>query len=188
MAEDDSLSRELLTDLLTSLGHDVCAQANGQKAWDAFRNEDFRVVVSDWMMPEMDGLGLCRKIRTMTETTGRYAYFIMLTSNVGREQTKTAMDSGVDDFLEKPLRKVEIEMRLRVANRILGFTTQIHELEELLPMCSYCKNVRDEDDYWQAVEGYLHSRTNASVSHGVCPDCEERIVRPQFDNLIKKAS
>ncbi len=81
------------------------------------------------------------------------------------------MDAAIDDFLAKPLDREAIYMRLRVAERILGFTTEIRLLKELIPICMYCKRVRDDTDYWQQVETYIHECTGSNFSHGICPDC-----------------
>ena len=74
-------------------------------------------------------------------------------------------------------------MRLRVAERILRYTTQITELEQMLPICSYCKKVRNDDNYWQQVETYIGDRTGTSFSHSVCPRCYEDVVVPQLAEL-----
>ena len=104
-----------------------------------------------------------------------YTYFILLTAiNTGRESLRRAMDAGVDDFLSKPLDREVISMRLRVADRILEYTRQIRILKELLPICMYCKRIRDDGDYWQQVESYLHAHTGSNFSHGICPDCFTR--------------
>jgi hypothetical protein len=83
------------------------------------------------------------------------------------------MGAGIDDFLAKPLDREAILMRLRVAERILDFTKQIRALKELIPICMYCKRVRDDADFWQQVESYIHTHTGSNFSHGVCPDCFE---------------
>ena len=104
-----------------------------------------------------------------------YTYFILLTANnTGRENLRKAMDAGIDDFLAKPLDREAIIMRLRVAERILEFTTQIRQLKELIPICMYCKKVRDDSDYWQQVETYIHTSTGSNFSHGICPECFEK--------------
>jgi phosphoserine phosphatase RsbU/P len=83
----------------------------------------------------------------------------------------------VDDFLTKPLDREGIMMRLRVAERIIEFTYQIRQLKELIPICMYCKKVRDDSNYWQAVESYIARHTGSSFSHGICPECFEQHVR-----------
>lgn len=170
VAEDDPVSAKILQITLQHFGHEVVVTSSGEEAWQHFDQEPFRVVVSDWMMPGMDGLELCRKIRSRPKTD--YTYFILLTANnAGRENSRQAMDAGVDDFLPKPLDREVIMMRLRVAERILEYTTQIRVLKELLPICMYCKRIRDDHDYWQQVETYIHSHTGSNFSHGICPEC-----------------
>jgi YesN/AraC family two-component response regulator len=94
-----------------------------------------------------------------------------------------AAEAGVDDFLTKPLDMSELWTRLRVAERILNYTTQVRQLEELLPICSYCKKIRDDQNYWQQMEGYINERTGSEFSHSICPDCYTRVVLPELDQL-----
>lgn len=187
IAEDERISRRLICTTLEQLGHEVVPFNNGEEAWAAFDANPYRIVVSDWLMPGLDGLELCRRIRQRNET--EYTYFILLTANVhGKESYHEAMGSGIDDFLAKPLDRDQIWMRLRVAERILRYTTQISQLESMLPICSYCKKVRNDGNYWQQVETYLRQRTGAQCSHGVCPDCYEKIVKPQLAELKETES
>lgn len=180
--EDDSVARAILRQALRRLGHDVIEASDGVEAWAALQQDPARVVVSDWMMPNSDGLELCHKIRH--RAGAEYIYFILLT---GRESTtenqKAAADAGVDDFLTKPLDFAELWMRLRVAERILRYTTQVRQLEEMLPICSYCKKIRDDRNYWQQIEGYISERTGSDFSHSVCPDCYKNVVIPELDKI-----
>ncbi len=182
IAEDDFISRKLLCTTLESFGHEVEAYNDGQEAWDRFNDEPLRIIVSDWLMPNMDGLEFCRKVRDRPDT--EYTYFIILTANVQGEDThREAMDAGVDDFMSKPLNREQIRIRLRVAERILGYTTHISRLESMLPICSYCKKVRDDNNYWEQVETYIGQRTGTDFSHSVCPDCYENVVVPELRKL-----
>ena len=170
IAEDDPVSVKILQVTLEHYGHEVVVAGSGEQAWELFEKEPVRAVVSDWMMPGMDGLELCQMVRSRQKTD--YTYFILLTAiNTSRDNLRQAMDAGVDDFLKKPLDREAIIMRLRVADRILEFTTQIRQLKELLPICMYCKRIRDDQDYWQQVESYIHTYTGSNFSHGICPDC-----------------
>ncbi len=179
--EDDPVALAILEDALLMLGHEVITASNGAEAWSCLVNKDSRVVVCDWKMPELDGLGLCRRVRFKP---GDYTYFILLT---GAEATGTnrenAMQAGVDDFLSKPVDVDELKMRLHVAERILHYTSQIQKLESLIPICSYCKNIRDDQNYWQRIENYISERTGAGFSHSVCPDCYQKHVIPEFQEL-----
>ena len=184
--EDDPVARAILRQALIRLGHEVVDACDGVEALKVLEKEPVRVIVSDWMMPEMDGLGLCRAVRGRVHAD--YVYFILLT---GREadvdNQREAIEAGVDDFLTKPLDLQEIWMRLRVAERILRFATEVRQLEAFLPICGYCKKVRDDQNYWQQIESYINERTGTDFSHSVCPDCYQRVVMPELDKLRSAA-
>jgi sigma-B regulation protein RsbU (phosphoserine phosphatase) len=182
IVEDDGVARAVLKQALKRLGHDVVEAVDGESAWALLQDEPVRVIVSDWIMPKADGLDLCRWIRA--RAGAEYIYFILLTSrDATQENQMVATDAGVDDFLTKPLDLPELWTRLRVAERILRYTTQVRQLEEMLPICSYCKKIRDDQNYWQQLEGYISERTGSDFSHSVCPDCYTRVVLPELAQL-----
>jgi DNA-binding response OmpR family regulator len=186
--EDDAVARAVLRQALRRLGHEAVEAADGEAAWELLQKGDgVRVVVSDWMMPRADGLDLCRRIRSRVGS--EYTYFILLTSRDATEENQTsAADAGVDDFLTKPLDLAELWTRLRVAERILKYTTQVRQLEEMLPICSYCKKIRDDQNYWQQLEGYISERTGSDFSHSVCPDCYQRVLVPELEKIKAAAA
>jgi len=180
--EDDPIARAVLRQALRKLDHEPIEASDGEEAWKLMKEDPVRLVVSDWVMPNMDGLELCKRIRRRRQAD--YVYFILLTGNdASVANQRAAADAGVDDFLTKPLDFHELWMRLRVAERILKFSTQVRQLEEMLPICSYCKKIRDDKNYWQQIEGYLNERTGSEFSHSVCPDCYQRIVIPELEKL-----
>jgi sigma-B regulation protein RsbU (phosphoserine phosphatase) len=181
--EDDVVARAVLRKALSGLGHEAVEATDGEAAWELLQKTDgVRVVVSDWTMPNSDGLALCRKIRG--RVGAEYTYFILLTArNATKDNQSMAADAGVDDFLRKPLDFPELWMRLRVAERILRYTTQVRQLEEMLPICWYCKKIRDDQNYWRQLEGYISERTGSDFSHSVCPDCYQRVLMPELKHL-----
>ena len=181
IAEDDDTSRLLLMAKLERLGHTIIAAQDGAEGWQTFVQEQPQLVITDWMMPELDGLELCRRIRAHHQE--KYAYVIMLTALAGKERYLEGMDAGADDFLTKPVDMDELTARLRAAERILALHTEVKQLEGLLPICAYCKNIRDKDDSWQPIEGYISKRTEASFSHGYCPNCYELYIKPQLEKF-----
>ena len=182
LVEDDAVARAVLRKALQRQGHEVIEAKDGEEAWKKLEAEPVRVVVSDWMMPKMDGLEFCRRLRARPEA--EYVYFILITANSADSANRNeAADAGVDDFLAKPLDVEELWMRLRVAERILRYATQVRQLEELLPICSYCKKIRDDGNYWQQMESYINERTGSEFSHSVCPDCLSSVVRPEMDKM-----
>jgi DNA-binding response OmpR family regulator len=118
IAEDDDVTRLLLASALTKLGHDVQQATNGREAWEAWHSGEFPFVISDWMMPDLDGLEFCRRVRAERRTD--YTYTILLTSHSGKTNYLEAMSAGADDFITKPFEKDELAARVRVAERILG--------------------------------------------------------------------
>ncbi len=185
--EDDAVARAVLRQALLKLGHEVVEAKNGAEALVLLAQEPVRLVVSDWMMPELDGLELCRALRNRVEAD--YVYFILLTSrDPDVDNQREAIEAGVDDFLTKPLNLQDIWMRLRVAERILRYATEVRQLEAFLPICGYCKKVRDDQNYWQQIESYINERTGTDFSHSVCPDCYQRVVVPEMDKLRADAA
>jgi diguanylate cyclase (GGDEF)-like protein len=117
VAEDEPISSKYLTGVLRKLGHEFVATRNGHEALTEFLTGRPAVVISDWMMPTMDGIELCQQIRGMG--LEQYTFFILQTAKTGRADYLRAMDAGVDDFLSKPVNQEEIAIRLRVAERII---------------------------------------------------------------------
>ena len=181
IVEDTTSDRILAEIALTALGHTFVSVPTGEEALRILAGEPLRVVVSDWKLPGMDGLTLCQRIRA---GVGDYVYFILLTSADDTDENhEAALKAGVDDFLLKSADKRELRMRLHVAERMLGLSTQVRQLESFLPICSYCKKIRDDQNYWQQIEAYLTERTTTRFSHGICPECYTQIVVPDAAKL-----
>jgi PleD family two-component response regulator len=173
VADDDRTSRALLHGALLKLGYEVVEAASGAAAWDQIMDTGARMVVSDWVMPDIDGLELCRRVRALRDRP--YTYFILLSGQrIGDENHAKAMEEGVDDFLLKPLDVDTLRMRLRVGERIVRLNERVRTLEGILPMCAYCRRIRDEKGAYSNLEEYVSDRTSARFSHGVCPDCAKR--------------
>ena len=179
IVDDDAVSRAQLSALVRAAGYEVTTAEHGREAWDALRVARIPVVISDWYMPELDGPDLCRRIRARPNEP--YVYFILITARGGKEQYLAGMDAGADDFITKPVDSDELRARLTVAQRILGLRRELQQLEGLLPICAYCKRIRDDADAWGSLETYVEKRSEAQFSHGICPDCYAKHVQPQLD-------
>ena len=141
IAEDDAVSRMILQRAVKKLGHEVLAAEDGGKAWDIYcADPDVDAVISDWMMPEVDGLELCRRVRAEERADDRaddrgYTYFIFLTALGDREHLLRGLEAGADDYLSKPLDRDELEMRLTSALRVTDLHRRLAfqngELEKL---------------------------------------------------------
>src|SRR5262245_8277652 len=196
IAEDDLVSRKMLEATLTRWGYEVLVTCDGQAALQALTSPDApRVAILDWMMPSLDGVDVCRKVRE--GSVAQPPYVILLTAKGNKEDIVSGLEAGADDYIIKPFDREELRARLQAGLRIITLQNQlaarVRELEEaiarirtlqgLLPICSYCKRVRNDGDYWQQVESYISDHSDARFSHGICPDCYESVVRPQLQNL-----
>ena len=185
VAEDEAVSREVIVGALQRLGHEVIVTTDGEEAWEVFgEREDVQVVISDWLMPNMDGPSLCRLVRS--ERRPRYTYFILLTILQGKENKLQGMEAGADDFISKPFDPDELAARLVAASRVLELRYEVAQLERLLPICCYCRKIRDEDNGWLPVEEYIAKHTGTDFSHGICPHCYEEVVRPELGQLTQR--
>jgi signal transduction histidine kinase len=123
IAEDEAVSRHLLQAYLRQWGHEVVAAADGAEAWRLFQEHEFPLVLSDWVMPEMDGLELIRHIRS--RASGAYVYIILLTARAEKQDVIAGLEAGANDFVTKPFDRGELRVRVRAGTRIL-------ELEQTL--------------------------------------------------------
>jgi DNA-binding response OmpR family regulator len=178
VVDDDPVARALLDALLKPHGHEVALASDGQEAWAATRLFRYPVVIADWMMPELDGLELVRRLRAAGDE--RYTYVILVSAQGGRGRYLEGMAAGADDFLTKPIDADELRARLHVAERILGLRREVSELRGILPTCSYCKRIRDDSERWVPIERFIEMRSEAAFSHGICPDCYEKHVAPHL--------
>ena len=122
IVEDDCISAEILSNSLRHFGYDVTTVDNGREAFELIRSGKFRLVVSDWDLPEMSGVEICRQIRQRPSTS--YIYVILVTSFEGVENVVEGLNAGADDFLTKPLQPEELRMRLRAGERILSLESR----------------------------------------------------------------
>jgi len=196
IAEDDATSRLLLEKTLGQWGYDVTITKDGDEAWDVLQSEEApNLAVLDWMMPNTDGIDLCRRARELEKL--QHLYIIMLTTRDTKEDLAEALEAGADDYINKPFNRKELQARINVGMRMLNLqmtlSKRVQELEEsiqrerqlqgLLPICSYCKKIRDDNNYWSQVERYIEHHADVAFSHSICPDRYESVVKPEIAAL-----
>lgn len=196
IAEDDSVSRRLLEATLDKWGYEVIVTTDGLEALEVLRQPDApSLAILDWMMPGMDGAEVCLKAR---ETVAdRLLYIILLTAKGRKEDVVEGLTAGADDYVVKPFDRAELKARINAGERILRLQAElaarVKELElalanvkllqGLLPICCYCKKIRNDQNYWQQVDGYIADHSEAQFTHGICPDCRDKIVKPELERL-----
>lgn len=184
IAEDDNISRRLLSASLQKWGYDLTVACDGTEAVEAFQADpDISMAILDWMMPGMEGPEVCRHIKGARNQS--FTYVIMLTAMTAKEDIVKALSTGADDYIAKPWDAAELEARIRAGFRIIELETslrkkilhlenaleQVEQLKGILPICAWCKKIRDDSDYWHSVEEYVEKYSRATFSHGICPDC-----------------
>jgi DNA-binding response OmpR family regulator len=193
MADDDATLRHGLGVQLKRWGYEPVICANGEEARAVLADgEPPLVAILDRSMPGVDGLTLCSEIRSTAHLQATYV--VLLTAHDSRDDIVTGLDGGADEYMTKPFDWEMLRARLRTGVRIATLQrdlalrvaelqdalANVKQLSGLLPMCSYCKRIRDDGDYWQQLETYLADHSEAEFSHGVCPTCLER-VRAEFE-------
>jgi DNA-binding response OmpR family regulator len=188
IADDDPVSRRLLEASLEKWGYDARAVVDGTAAWEAMQEaHPPQLLILDWLMPHIDGLELCRRARKIKSL--ETSYIILLTSRATKSDIVKGLESGADDYITKPFDPGELRARVQVGKRVIDLQTalaerlqrleeamaRVNQLQGLLPICCYCKKVRDDKNYWHQVENYVARHVEVRFSHGVCPDCIERL-------------
>jgi sigma-B regulation protein RsbU (phosphoserine phosphatase) len=195
VAEDDPVSRRVLEAILTKWGFEVVAASDGNEAWTVLQQDDVPpVAILDWMMPGLDGVELCRRVRQLHR---RPLHIILLTARGNKEDIVVGLQSGADDYITKPFDREELRARVQVGVRVVELESEladrvkaleealarVKQLQGLLPICSYCKKVRDDQNYWIQVEQYVAEHTDARFSHGICPDCYQKYAKPALEQF-----
>ena len=170
IADDDPVSTLMLSKTVERWGYDPLIARDGLEAWEHITGKTPpELAIIDWMMPKLDGIELCTRVRAMAMPNP--LYLILLTARTRRQDLVAGLEAGADDYLTKPFDPDELRARIHVGVRTLGLISSIKRLSGLLPICSYCKRIRSDGDYWEQVERYISEHTDARFSHGICPDC-----------------
>jgi DNA-binding response OmpR family regulator len=175
VADDDPLTRMIVTAGMKALGHHVSAYETGLEAWTAFQQSPSQIIITDWAMPGMDGIKLTEAVRALPSDS--YTYVIMLTGHGSREEFKTGIKAGVDAFLIKPLDGALLEAQVTIATRIVGLEEHANRLEAIIAVCSSCKRVHSKGE-WVSMEEFVLREFKTLPSHTYCPTCIAEKVKP----------
>jgi len=187
VADDEPVSRRLVQAILQQSAHEVLLAEDGLKAWDLLRESSPNMLIADWVMPRMNGLELTKKARTELQRP-TYLYIIIVTAKQRPQDILTGLASGADDYISKPFNREELKLRVTAGQRVLRWDTELqkknHQLEEalaevkqlkgIIPICMFCKKIRDDQNYWHQLETYMMNNAGADFSHSVCPDCLDK--------------
>jgi len=201
IVDDLEANVSLLTQMLSGAGYVAISSTNDpREVCELHRKNRYSLILLDLQMPGLDGFQVMEALKTVE--TGSYLPVLVQTSQPNHRLR--ALKAGAKDFVSKPfdlaevllrvhnmlevrllhrsaeIRREQAEARTRELSHALA---QVKELNALLPICSYCKKIRDDQDYWKSVETYISEHTDSKFSHGICPDCYDEHIKPQFEQL-----
>ena len=191
IVEDDPFFQRVLQKRVAGEGYQVTIAGDGREGMKCIVTFEPDLVISDWMMPEVDGLELCQSVKTGLKEAA--PYFILLTAKGEISNKLLGLETGADDYLVKPCDPGELMARVRAGLRIVLLNQDLRQavgqlqmanaelvstrdamkrLAELVPLCSVCHKVRDGEGAWQHLDAYLRARGRMDFSHGLCPECK----------------
>ncbi|MEY4093789.1 MAG: Transcriptional activator protein CopR [Acidobacteriota bacterium] len=196
VADDEPVSRTVVGAMLKKAGYPVLFAPDGEQAWQHLSTDDPpAIALLDWEMPGLQGPEIVQRLRARESSTPTYV--ILLTSRDSSADIVQGLRAGADDYVTKPANEDELLARVNVGTRVVQLQTALADrvrsledalanvkaLQTLLPMCAYCKSIRNDQNYWEKVETYFTQHSNVSFTHSYCPNCYERFVRPELEAL-----
>lgn len=201
IADDERPTRHLLESMLLKWGYDVITVKDGLEAWEILGKEKPpHMAILDWKMPGIDGVTICRKVReTLSDSP---VYLILLTGMGEHDNIVEGLRAGADDYVTKPFDAEELHARIQVGVRVIQLQmalaervgeleralAHVKQLQGLLPICSICKKILNDEKKWQQIETYIAEHSEAQFSHGLCPECNERMMRLQLSQLLPQGA
>ena len=196
VADDEPVSRTVVGAMLKKAGFVVHYAPDGAQAWQRLQSPNPpSLALLDWEMPGLQGPEVVERIRNKQSQTPTYV--ILLTSRDSSADIVRGLRAGADDYVCKPANEDELIARVNVGARVVrlqaALADRVRSLEEalanvkalqtLLPMCAYCKSIRNDQNYWEKVETYFTQHSGVSFTHSYCPTCYDRFVRPELEAL-----
>ena len=196
VADDEPVSRTVVGAMLKKAGFVVHYAPDGAQAWQRLQSPNPpSLALLDWEMPGLQGPEVVERIRDQHAQVPTYV--ILLTSRDSSADIVSGLRAGADDYVTKPANEDELIARVNVGARVVrlqqALADRVHSLEEalanvkalqtLLPMCAYCKSIRNDQNYWQKVETYFSQHSGVSFTHSYCPSCYDRYVLPELEKL-----
>ncbi|SHO47957.1 response regulator [Desulfopila aestuarii] len=186
VVDDNTANIDVMLAFLEAEGYDLSIATNGETAIKIARHSRPDLILLDVMMPGMNGFETCRELKADERT--REIPVIFVTAKKEVEDIVSGFQSGGVDYISKPFRQEEVLSRVsthlrlrrlvvaqeRLITKLNGALAEVDTLRGLLPICSYCKKIKDEKGAWKKLETYIRTHTQANFSHGICPECLEK--------------
>jgi DNA-binding response OmpR family regulator len=193
IADDSIVAREMCGAQLDSSEFDVSYAINGLEAIKTALSQPLDLILMDVMMPEMDGVEACRRIKSNESL--RDISIIMVTSVEDISVLESAFEAGAADYINKPIQSIELMARLRSILRLRDemearkkherdlelknkelevLLSEIKTVRGFIPICAWCKKIRNIEGYWEQMERYIENHSYATFSHGICKECAQK--------------
>ena len=196
IVDDVEANRKLLGALLEAEGYPTVEAETGEEALAALRGATAPMIgLIDWEMPELNGVDVCRLAPRPPDAPP--IHLILLTFRDHRSDIVAGLEAGANDYITKPFDRAALLARVKIgicmvkaqqnlidrARKLEEALVQVKTLQGLLPICSYCKKIRDDQNYWQQLESYISTHSSARFSHSICPECYETQVKPELTRM-----
>lgn len=184
VVEDDVYFQRVLVKRLSSEGYQVFSAADGREGMKLIVTQDPDLVISDWMMPHVDGLELCQSVKTGLKESA--PYFILLTAKGEISSRLLGLETGADDYLVKPCDQGELMARVRAGLRIVLLTQELRATvaqlqlgggapaSSAVPICPDCRLVQAASGEWQPLQAWLETTGGIRFAPEACPQCRKR--------------
>jgi phosphoserine phosphatase RsbU/P len=187
IADDDAASRLVLKTMLSRWGYAVTEAKDGPEALSLLQQPDApRLAILDWLMPGIDGVEVCRQLHAAGPVSG--FYIILLTTRSDKEDIVAGLEAGAEDYIIKPFNRDELRVRVKTGARIITLQADLEKqvanlqhalnhiktLQGILPVCTFCRKIRDDGQYWLELETYIQAHSSAQLNPSICPDCMQR--------------
>ena len=194
VVDDEEKNIKLIKLPLKSEDYRLFGAPNGRECLEMVANISPDLILLDIMMPGIDGYETCRRLKQDEKT--RMIPVLIVTALSEKQRLVKAMESGADDFLSKPVDKIELLVRVKSLLRIKSYHDDLLEREAkykkvaielqeaivkvktlsgMLPICSNCKKIRDDEGYWNEIESYINKHSEAEFTHSICPKCVKKL-------------
>lgn len=195
VADDNEITVFKLTELLSELHYEVIVARDGEEAWKQMSDDDApKIALLDWRMPGRDGVTICQMIRQQRRSIA--PYIILLTGNDDKRDIIKGLEAGADDYVTKPYDIDILKVRIKAGERVINLQSElsdriealnqsvkhIERLQGIIPICMYCKRIRNDKESWDQIDQYITEHSNAQFSHSMCPECYET----HIDSIVGK--
>ena len=187
IADDDPDILFATSRIIKAEGYHVVTASTGEECMESARHNQPDLILLDVILPDIEGVELCKAIKS--DPSLKHIYIILISGlRTGSAEQAEGLDDGADGYIARPISNRELKARVNAMVRILTAERErdrlivelrealakVKQLSGMLPICSYCKKIRDDEGYWEKIESYIQMHSNAELSHGICPACAKK--------------